>query len=244
MTGHTGAPSGWHRVVTRPQMVVVALLVLTVWLALMAMGAWLFWRHAEVQLALRDQPLTLTLPAGLQAAAKVNRPLSSRLKASPRVPLEVDQRVRVRFEDALSARVALKTVLPVHTVVQVDQQVRVSAPVLLDVPVVRWLPPFKVTVPVQLVLPVQFEVPVDTQVPLDLDVLVSGRWPEDLIVPLKASWSLRPELDAPLRAALTRETLFTLQGPVAPLALRIPAMDLRMPVSWMALVAAPPPLTR
>lgn len=240
MRGGGREARGWHRAVTRSQMVAVALLVLTVWLVLMASGAWLFWRYAEVQLLLRDQPLTLTLPAGLQAAATVNRPLSSRLKASPRVPLEVDQRVRVRFEDALSARVALKTVLPVHTVVQVDQQVRVSAPVSLDVPVVRWLRPFKVTVQVQLVLPVQFKVPVDAQVPLDLDVLVSGRWPDDLSVPLKASWTLRPVLDAPLQAALTRETVFTLQGPVAPLALRIPAMDLRMPVSWMALVALPP----
>lgn len=239
MTRAATSPSGWRRPVTRTQLVVVALAVLSAWLALMAVGAVLFWRHAEVRLALRDQPLTLTLPAGMQAAATVARPLATRLRVSPRVPLEVDQRVSVHFEDALSARVALQTVLPVHTVVQVNQAVRVQAPVSLDVPVVRWLPAFTVTVPVQLVLPVRFAVPVDAQVPLDLDVLVSGRWPDDLHVPLRASWVLRPVVDVPLRAMLTHDTVFTLQAPVAPLPLRIPSLDLRMPVSRMGVVAVP-----
>lgn len=232
-------PRGWHRPVSRLQLVLVAVTVLLLWLAMMTAAAWWFWSRGEARVVLRDQPLTLTLPEGLQAHATVSTPVRTHLRATPSVPVWLDQRVAVQFEDALSARVALRTVLPVSTTVRVDQEVTVSAPMRLAVPLRSWLPPLNLTVPVTLRVPVSFSVPVRAEVPLDLDVQVSGLWPDALSVPLQASWVLRPRIDAPIRTTLTRETAFTLLGPVSPMALRVPAMDLRMPVSRMALVPVP-----
>jgi hypothetical protein len=232
------APRGWHRPISRAQLLGVSLAVLALWLAAVGLAAWAFWQHWEARLVLHDQPLSLSLPVGLRAQAEVAAPLVAPLDIHPRIPIRLDQTLSVQLEDALAARVQIHAVLPVDTVVSVVQDVAVATEVSLQVPLVRWLPAFTVTVPLRLVLPFKLEVPVTAQVPVDLDLAVSGRWPERIAVPLHANMVVQPRVRGQVSATLLRRVDFSLLGPVPPVDLMVSALSLSQPVRDVGLLWA------
>ncbi|WP_290868115.1 hypothetical protein [Aquabacterium sp.] len=224
---------GWHRPISRAQLLGVSLVVLGLWLLAMVAGGWAFWQHWETRLLLRHQPLSLTLPEGLLARAEVVAPLRTPIDIRPRIPVTVDQVLDVRLQDSLTARVQLQASLPVDTVVAVRQvvpvQTEVSLPFRFD-GLLSWLPAFTVKVPVAMSLPIDMAVPVKTQVPVALDMVVSGQWPDHLPVPLKAQMVVRPRVRAEVSAQLVQQVNFALLGPVQPVDLLITQLDLGLPL--------------
>jgi hypothetical protein len=215
----TLARGGWHRPISLKSLLVVGGLVLLVWLALMLSAVWFVYTQLDARMDLREQPVTLHLPAGLKAQAQVQQPVSTRIDLRPVVNVPVRQRLRAQVEDTLLMRANLATQVQVDTEVQVDQVVAVKTELSMRVPLVSWLPAFDVVLPVTLNVPFKARVPVRAQVPVRFDALVSGELRAPVEVPLEAVFRLRPEVHADLHAQLRGHMDFVVRDamPAVPL---------------------------
>ena len=196
------ARGGWHRPIGLKSLLIVGGLVLLVWLSLMLGAVWFVYTQLDARMDLHEQPVTLRLPAGLQAQALVRQPVNTRIDVRPTVSVPVRQRLRAQIEDTLLMRTNLATQVQIDTVVEVDQVVPVQTELSMRVPLVSWLPAFDVTLPVTLNLPFKARVPVRAQVPVRFDAWVSGELRAPVEVPLDAAFRLRPEVHADVRAQL------------------------------------------
>lgn len=225
------APRGWNRPVRPGALLVVGAVVLLVWGCLMVAATWFVYAHLDAIVDLRQQPVALRLPEGLQALAEVSAPVQTRVDLAPRVVVPLRQTLAVEVSDSLQARARLQTRVPVDTVVHVAQSVPVRTSLQLSVPVVSWLPRFEVTVPLVLDLPVKLDVPIQLQVPLDLDVLASGELRAPLQVPLDVNLPLRPEVRGELQVGIGRQMAFRLLGPMPTMPVTIERARLNLPFS-------------
>ncbi len=227
----------WRRPVgLRALLWVVGVLTL-VWTSLMAAGVWIFYEHWQVQVALRDQPLALRLPAGLKAQATVDEAVSVPLKVRPEVRLHLDQTMSAQVDQDILARVGLRSVLPIDTVVPVKMSVPIQTVLHMRVTVREGLPPVDVELPVSLTVPVDWQVPVKARVPLDMTVLVSGHLRHGFQVPVEGDWLLRPRIDTTLHTQLQGQTTFILQSEVKGMPVRIERADLKLPFDLRILPA-------
>ncbi len=224
-------PRGWHRPVRPMALVLVGASVLVLWLMLMVAATWFVYTRWEVLIDLRQQPVMLRLPDGMQATADVSAPVKSRLDFSPRVVVPLRQTLSAEVSDSIQAHMQLRTHVPLDTVVHIVHTVPINTTLQLSVPVVSWLPKFEVTVPLTLALPIELDVPVKLSVPLNLDALVNGELLAPLQVPLDMDMVLRPQIHAPLQASVTRQLAFRLVGPMAPMPVQIERAQLRVPFS-------------
>ncbi len=231
--GAAGArpPRGWHRPVRPVALIVVGAGVLLVWGGLMLAATWYVYARWDAIVELRDHPVKLRLPEGLQAMAEVSAPLQAHVNLSPRVRVPLRQTLSVELSDSLQAQTRLRATVPVDTVLHVEQSVPVRTSLSLSVPVVSWLPRFEVTVPVALDLPVKVDVPVKLEVPLDMDVLASGELHAPLQVPLDVDLNLRPQVRGPLPVQIHRQMAFRLLGPMQPMPVLIERARLSLPFS-------------
>jgi hypothetical protein len=204
-------------------------LVLLVWALASGLAMWVCYAYWEVRLTLRDAPVVLRLPAGLQAHAEIDAPVHTSLDWRPSFQVPVRQSLNLRMQDDLSAKVRLKTHLPVAVNVVVDKVVPLKTQVDLSVKLRSWLPAVPVSLPVTVNLPVHLEIPIRANLPLDLDLHVSATWPEVLSVPIDTTFDVHTHVHAPISVQLTRRTSFRLLGPVAPIPLVIAEAPLRLP---------------
>lgn len=225
----TLARGGWHRPISLKSLLVVGGLVLLVWLALMLGAVWFVYTQLDARMDLHEQPVTLQLPAGFQAQASVQRPVSTRIDLQPLVSVPVRQRLRAQVEDALLTRASLQTLVQIDTVVQVDQVVPVQTELSMRVPLFSWLPAFDVSLPVTLNVPFKARVPVRTQVPVNLDALVSGELKAPVEVPLETVFQLRPRVQADLQAQLRGQMDFVVRETMPALPLTIVRARLLVP---------------
>jgi len=225
------APRGWNRPVRPVALVLVGAAVLLLWGLLMVAATWYVYARWDAVVELRQHPIALRLPEGLQALAEVSAPLQARVNLAPRVVVPVHQTLAVEVSDSLQARARLQTRVPVDTVVHVEQSVPVRTSLQLSVPVVSWLPRFEVTVPLVLDLPVKLDVPIQLDVPLDLDVLASGELRAPLQVPLDTELRLRPEVRGDVQVGISRQMAFRLLGPMPPMPVLIERARLNLPFS-------------
>ncbi|WP_058087926.1 hypothetical protein [Aquabacterium parvum] len=225
----TLARGGWHRPISLKSLLIVGGLVLLVWLALMLGAVWFVYTQLDARMDLHEQPVTLQLPAGLQAQASVQRPVSTRIDLRPLVSVPVRQRLRAQIEDSLLTRTSLQTLVQIDTVVQVDQVVPVQTELSMRVPLFSWLPAFDVSLPVTLNVPFKASVPVRAQVPVSLDALVSGELKAPVEVPLEAVFQLRPHVKADLQAQLHGQMDFVVRETMPALPLTIVRARLLVP---------------
>lgn len=219
----------WRRPVGLRGLVWVVGVLTLVWTTLMAAGVWTFYEHWQVQLALRDQPLELRLPAGLKALATVDEAVRVPLKVQPKVMLHLDQTMSARVDQDILAQVAVHSVLPIDTVVPVKMEVPIQTVLHMRVTVRQGLPPVDVDLPVSLAVPVDWQVPVKARVPLDMKVLVSGHLKHSLQVPVAGDWWLQPRIDTTVQSHLQGQTVFILQSEVKGMPVLIERADLRLP---------------
>lgn len=229
---------GWHRPVSLKSLLWVSAAVVLVWLVLMLGSVWFVYTQLDARMELREQPVTVRLPAGLQAQATLEQPVRTRvdLRATVRVP--VRQQLRVQVDDTLLVRAGLDATVPVDTVVQVNQLVPVKTELSMSVPLVGWLPAFDVTLPVILTLPFKASVPVRAQVPVHFDALVSGELREPINVPLDTVFHLRPELHEWVTARVRGQMDFVVQGPIGPIPMTIERASLFAPFEAPSIRAA------
>lgn len=220
---------GWHRPVSPKSLLIVGGLVLLVWLALMLGAVWFVYTQLDARMDLRDQPVTLRLPAGLQAQAVVQQPLRTRVDLRPRVEVPVRQLLRAQVDDTLLTRASFEALVPVDTVVQVDQVVPVKTELSMRVPLVGWLPAFDVTLPLTLSLPFKAQVPVHTQVPVRFDALVSGELRAPIEVPLDMVFRLRPAIHEVLSAQILGQMDFVIRDAMPPMPMTIERARLLVP---------------
>lgn len=225
------SPRGWNRPVRPVALVLVGAGVLLVWGALMLAATWYVYARWDAIVELRDHPVKLRLPDGLQAMAEVSAPLQAQVNLAPLVRVPLRQTLAIELSDSLQAQARLQARVPVDTVLHVEQRVPVRTALQLSVPVVSWLPRFEVTVPVALDLPIQVDVPVKLDVPLDMDVLASGELQAPLQVPLDIDLRLRPEVRGPLAVQISRQMAFRLMGPMPPMPVSIEHARLSLPFS-------------
>lgn len=223
------ARGGWHRPISLKSLLVVGGLVLLVWLSLMLGAVWFVYTQLDARMDLHEQPVTLRLPAGLQAQALVRQPVSTRIDVRPTVSVPVRQRLRAQIEDTLLMRTNLATQVQIDTVVEVDQVVPVQTELSMRVPLVSWLPAFDVTLPVTLNLPFKARVPVRAQVPVRFDAWVSGELRAPVEVPLEAVFRLRPEVHADVRAQLRGQMDFVVRDAMPAFPLTIVRARLLVP---------------
>lgn len=225
----TPARGGWHRPVSLRSLLVVGGLVLLVWLVLMLAAVWFVYTQLDARMTLREQPVTLRLPAGLQAQAVVQQPVRTRIDLQPRVNVPVRQHLQARVDDTLLMRTGVDAIVLVDSVVQVDQVVPVTTELSMRVPLVGWLPAFDVTLPVALSLPFKALVPVRAQVPVHFDALVSGELRAPLDVPLDQVFKLRPQVHEVVNAQVRGQMDFVVQGAMPPMSLTIERARLLVP---------------
>ncbi len=222
-------PGGWHRPVSPKSLLFVGALVLVVWLALILAMVWFVYTQLDARMELREQAVTLRLPAGLQAQAIVQQPVRTRVDLRPWVNVPVHQQLRAQVDDNLLTRATLEATVPVDTLVQVDQVVQVKTELSMQVPLVAWLPAFDVTLPVMLNLPIRAEVPLRAQVPVRFDAQVSGELRGPIEVPLDTVFRLRPEIHEPVRAQVLGQMDFVVNEPMPPMSLTIERARLLVP---------------
>lgn len=220
---------GWHRPVSLRSLLLVGGLVLMIWLMLMLAAVWFVYTQLDARMALQDQPVTLRLPAGLQAQAVVEHPVRTRVDVRPRVSVPVHQTLQAQVDDVLLLRAGFDAVLPVTTTVKVDQVVPVKTELSMQVPLVGWLPPFDVTLPVTLDVPFKAEVPVNVRVPIHFDALVSGELRGPIAAPIDTVFHLRPQVHGEVNARLRGQMDFVVQDAMPPLHLTIERARLFMP---------------
>lgn len=223
------ARGGWHRPVSLKSMLVVGALVLLLWLVLMLGAVWFVYTQLDARMDLRDQPVTLRLPAGLQAQALLQHPVRTRVDLRPRVDVPVRQRLQAQVDDTLLMRTSLETTVAIDTIVQVDQVVPVKTELSMQVPLVGWLPAFDVTLPVTLNLPFKAEVPLRAQVPVRFDAVVSGELKAPLEVPLDMVFRLRPEVHQEVLAQVRGQMDFVVKDAMPPMPLTIERARLLVP---------------
>lgn len=237
----TLARGGWHRPISLKSLLVVGGLVLLVWLALMLGAVWLVYTQLVARMDLHEQPVTLRLPAGLQAQALVQQPVRTRIDLRPVVSVPVHQRLRAQVEDTLMMRASLRADVQIDTVVEVDQVVPVKTELSMQVPLVSWLPAFDVTLPMTLSLPFKARVPVRAVVPVRFDALVSGELKAPVEVPLDAVFKLRPEVHADVLAQLRGQMDFTVREAVPAFPLTIVRARLLVPFDVPSIRQHTPP---
>lgn len=222
-------PRGWHRPVRPVALLLLAGGLLLVWVALVAWAIWYVYGHWESRVHLQRQALLMRLPEGTAALAEMVAPISTRVQAQPVVRVPLKQTIEARLTEPLVAQLRVRTTVPVDTVLEVQHQVPVRTTLQAQVDLGRWLPTLDVVVPVALTVPVRLSVPVRAQVPLDLDLVVSGEMRQAVPLTLDQTLMLRPRLDAPVQAQLTRQTRFALHGETAPIPLELLDARLRVP---------------
>ncbi len=222
-------PRGWHRPVRPVALLLVSGGLLLVWVALVAWAIWYVYGHWESRVHLQRQALLLRLPEGTAAVAEMMTPISTRVQAQPEVRVPLKQTIEAHLTEPLVAQLRVRTTVPVDTVLEVQHQVPVRTTLQAQVDLGRWLPTLDVVVPVALTVPVRLSVPVRAQVPLDLELVVSGELRQAVPLALDQTLVLRPRLDAPLQAQLTRQTRFALHGETAPIPLELLDARLRVP---------------
>jgi len=222
-------PGGWHRPISLKSLLVVGSVVLVVWLALMLAAVGFVYTQLDARMDLREQPVTLRLPAGLQAQAQLQQPVRTRIDLRPWVSVPVRQRLQAQVDDTLLTRTTLETTVAVDTVVQVDQVVPVRTELSMRVPLVGWLPAFDVTMPVTLNLPFKAEVSVRAQVPVRFDALVSGELRSPIEVPLETVFRLRPEIHQEVLAQVRGQMDFVVKDAMPPMPLTIERARLLVP---------------
>jgi hypothetical protein len=219
----------WRRPVGLRGLLWVGLGVALIWGGVLALGVWSFYRHWQVQVSLRDQPVELRLPAGLRAVATVDEPMVVPLQVRPSIQVVLDQPMQATLDQPILARVKLQAELPISTSVRVQQDIPVQTTLHMKVPLRSWLPPVEVALPVQFKVPVDWTLPVQAVVPLRLDVLVSGQIRHSMSVPVQATWTLRPEIDTRLSARMVGQTVFAMKNEVLRFPVDIERADLRLP---------------
>lgn len=223
-------PTGWNRPAGWPALIGVSLLTAVAWLALMVM---LFFhvRQAWITvLQVHGQALELQLPVGLQASARIDRPVATRVVSDSRLQLQFDQPVRVQLPQTLAAQGRVQAVVPVETRIDIDASIPLDTELTVPVSLQRWLPDFSVQVPVRTSLPLRVSVPVRVDVPVMLDVAARVRLPAVLDLPLKATLQVPVHIDQPIEARLTRDTVFALEAPVPDLSVVLARARLEIPM--------------
>lgn len=210
-------------------LLVVGALVLLAWLAMLLSAVWFVYTQLDARMDLRNQAVTLRLPAGLQAQALVQRPVQTHIDLRTHVTVPFRQRVQAHVDESLAAHASLASVVEVDTVVRVDQVVPVKTELTMRVPLVRWLPAFDVTMPVTVNLPLKAQVPVRARVPVRFDATVSGQLNAPVEVSLDEVFRLRPEVRAPLVAQIRGRTDFVLREAMPPMDLTIERARLLVP---------------
>lgn len=229
MSAQQASPGGWNRPVRPGALLAVGATVLLVWLVSVSLGTWLFYEMVEARFTLRDQPLSLQLPAGMKAVAQVSTPVRTHVDFRPRVALRIDQPVRVHVTDSLMAHASINTTFPVDTTVEVDTVVPVKTTLDMSVSLKSWLPRVPVRVPVTLDLPVRMTVPIRADVPVALDLDVVGELPRTLVVPVRGNFVLHPHVKGDVDVRMNAMTLFSLTEPLAPFGVRIAHAAVRVP---------------
>jgi hypothetical protein len=210
-------------------LIVVGGAVLLIWLVLMAVAVWYFYEHWEARLTLRDQPVALRLPAGMQAMAEVAMPLHTRIDMQPSLQVPIKQVLTAQLSDHVQAKVRLQTTLPVDTTVTVDQVVPVSTVLDTTVKLRSWLPRMPVSLPLTFNVPLHITVPVKAEVPVDLDVVASAELPPTIDIPVDARFDVKPYVKGAIQARLLSQTAFSLIAPVEPFGVRIEEAHLNVP---------------
>ncbi len=223
------APKGWNKPVRPAALLIVGVGVLLVWLVGMAAAFWYFYQYWEALVSLRDQPVALRLPMGMQAMAEVSSPIPSKVNLQPMLRVPIKQTMLAHLDGPVQAHVRLQTTLPVDTSVTVDQTMTVHTTLQLSAPVHAWLPRIDVTVPVTLVLPVRMTVPVKAQIPVDLDVQARAQLPPSLPIPIDAAFDVRPHIQGQINAHMKSQTMFRLVSPIEPIPVVIEQANLRVP---------------
>jgi hypothetical protein len=231
----------WRRPVGLRGLLWVGLAVALIWGSVLAAGVWAFYRHWQVQVSLRNQPVELRLPAGLRAIATVDEPMVVPLRVRPIMQVRLDQPMQASLDQPLLARVRLQAELPIATTVSVQQDIPVQTTLHMKVPLRSWLPAVEVALPVQFTVPVNWQLPVRAQVPLRLDVLISGQIRHSLTVPVKALWTLQPQIDTHLSARMVGQTVFAMKNEVLRFPVDIERADLRLPFNLQLTRAAGKP---
>lgn len=220
---------GWNRPVRPAALVLVAIGLLVVWVGLVAWGIWYGYGHWESRVVLRQQPLSLRLPAGTQALADVHTPLDTRIRLQPVLRVPLRQTVEAEVNDSFVAQLDLAATLPVDVVVEIRHDLPVRTQLEARVDLGRFLPTLNVRLPVQFTVPVQLKVPVRADVPVRLDGVVSGQLAQRLSLPVDETLVVRPRIDHRLAGRMTHQTAFSLVGETAPLPLVIEEARLRLP---------------
>ncbi len=243
MADAASQPRGWHRPVGWRTLWLVSALILTAWLTLMALGLWWLHDHWQGQAELRQLPVGVSLPAGIQAHADLTSTLHARLDMERHINFPVDQTMQVTVAGPLQARTTLKAEIPVATTVAFETAVPVSTEVQAEVPVVSWLPSMTVTLPVKFSVPFKVSLPVRLSLPVDLDLQVQVELPQALQVPVQTRIRARVPLRADLLAVVTRRAEFALDEGIADVPMLIERTRVKMPfkdVTWGLRPGLPP----
>lgn len=239
------APRGWHRPVKRRHVWLVLGATALLWSAGVAVATWHVLGHWHAMAPLRDQPVQLSLPAGLKAQADIDSVIRTRLDFRQRIDVPFDQIVKVSVDQTLNARSTVRTALPIKTSVHFKGDIPVNTLVAMDVPVVSWLPRFKVMLPVVTTIPVDLTVPVDVTVPLVLDMPVQGRMAGTLALPVRTRLAMSLPVRGEVVGKIVNRADFTLLTSDQAFALDIRQALITLPlarVSWgLAEGASAPP---
>lgn len=216
----------------------LAIFIIAILLGIIA-GWWVF-KNFDMNLPIRNQPATVTLPEPIQVKAKVLNELDVMVKGHLATEIPIDQTIQVPVKDTL------------HTVISFDNEV----PIKMQVPVKYTLPldqkiHVDSTVKVRLLgrdisLPIRGDIPIKAQIPININVPVNQNIRLKFVAPADAR--LEQKLNIPLRTMIA--TNFPLQGvmqvPVKselqaqvvvpqPVSAVITKSDFRFPLSQLAL---------
>lgn len=227
---HAGvSPRGWNKPVRPVALLLVGGAVLLIWLVWIAVAVWSFYEHWQVAIDLRQQPVTLRLPSGMEAMAQIVSPVRTHVDLQPRLRIPIQQVVPVQLPHEVQAQVHVKAVLPLETTVVVDQVLPIRTTVSTSVSLLSWLPRLPLTIPVHVDMPVHMAVPVKVDVPVDLDVSAKGELPPVQRVPVRATFDVHPHVVFDVTPHVLSQTAFTLTGQMDPIPLRIEEARLHVP---------------
>lgn len=209
------------------------------------LAAWWILSYMQLHLPIRNQNAVITIPAPVQARAKVLDALDVQVQGNISTEVPVNQNIAIPVQDTLNTMihfdhdVPIKMDVPVQNVVPVDQTVPVDTHVTVNVLGKDITLPVKGNIPIKMQVPIKFTVPVNQQVHLTFDAPAQAKLKQDLHVPLNAKINatipIHGTMQVPVKSDLHAQVFLS-----DPMPATIVKSDLEIPLSGLSLLQTPP----
>lgn len=217
-----------------------AFIIFLVAILLGIVAGWWVFKNFDMNLPIRDQPATVSLPEPIQVKAKVLNDLDVMVRGNLATQIPINQTIQVPVNETLHTVISFDNEVPINMQVPVNYTLPLDQKIHVDSTVkVRLLGrdislPIRGDIPIKAQIPININVPVNQKVWLKFVAPADARLKQNLNIPLKTTiatnFPLQGVLQVPVKSELQAQVIVP-----EPVSAVITKSDFRFPLSQLAL---------